>query len=79
MSFAHHTLTGSDEIVSTPPASDENCIAYLINDGAQDRLCVIEGGAFHTFAISPLGLARLAEESARNLRKHIVAKPCRCG
>ena len=75
MESAHHRLTESGEIESSPPATDESCIAYLVHDGAQDRLCVIEGGSFHTFNISPQGLARLAEEATAALRKCLVAGP----
>jgi hypothetical protein len=73
MESAHHRLTDAGELVSSPPATDGSCIAYLVHDGVQNRLCVIEGGAFHTFAISPQGLARIAEESTQALRKHLVA------
>jgi hypothetical protein len=71
--FAHYRMTEGD--IECSPGQAEACIAYLIEDGLQNRLCVIEGGAFHTFNISPQGLARLAEESTKQLRKHLVAGP----
>lgn len=73
--FAHHRLTEAGDLESSPAATNESCIAYLIEDGPQDRLCVIEGGAFHAFNISPQGLARLAEESTKQLRKYLAAGP----
>lgn len=72
--YAHYRMTEGNDIECLP-AQAEACIAYLIEDGLQNKLCVIEGGAFHNFNISPQGLARLAEESTKQLRKHLVAGP----
>lgn len=73
--YAHYRMFEGSDIECSPATTDETCVAYLINDGVQDKLCVIEGGAFHNFNISPQGLARLAEESTKQLRKHLVAGP----
>lgn len=72
--YAHYRMNEC-EIEKRPAATAGNCNAYLVEHGAQDVLCVMEGDAFHTFNISPQGLARLAEESTRQLRKHLVAGP----
>ena len=73
--IAHYRLTDAGELDMAAAETPENCFAFLVEDGAQDRLCVIEGGAFHTFNISRQGLARLAEEATRQLRKHLVSGP----
>jgi len=73
--YAHYNMVEGGDIQCFPAATNESCIAYLINDGTQDKLCVIEGGAFHNFNISPQGLARIAEEATAQLRKHLVAGP----
>lgn len=67
--FRHYYLMPDGEIEIEQGASRSDCIPYIIQHGTQDVLCVIEGDAFHSFDISPAGLARLNEECARRLRQ----------
>lgn len=83
--LAHHRLTPAGEIESTP-AGPGLCIPYLIEVDGQDRLCVAEGAAFHTFDISPLAVMRLASEAVARIYRvaqlaapvHGVAHQARC-
>lgn len=70
--FRHYYLMPDGELDMKPAASPDPCIPYLIRQDDKDILCVIEGGAFHTFDISPAALARLADEATSRLRSLIA-------
>lgn len=65
--MAHHRLTAAGELVSSPPATDGECFPYIRLQDGQAVLCVIEGGAFHTFKVGLSAVGRLGAESAELL------------
>jgi hypothetical protein len=69
--FSHYYLMPDGELELKPTVA-EACIPYLIEKDGQHRLCVIEGGAFHSFDITVAGLARLADEATKLLRTHLT-------
>ncbi len=72
MSGIHYRLNEKQEVVSYPAATEGNCIAYLVERDGQDVLCVMEGGAYHQYEISLVGVARLVEEGSTVLRKALT-------
>lgn len=73
MSAVHYTLDEAQNITRRESAG--SCIAYLIERDGIDVLCVMEGGAFHQYELSPQGVARIAEEAAKAIGKHVAAHP----
>lgn len=49
------------------PDGPRGTIAYIIHDGVQNYLCVMDdaNGAFHRFPVTVVQLARIAAESAK--------------
>jgi hypothetical protein len=69
--LSHYTLNKDGGLDAAPAATEGFCIAYLIERDGKDVLCVMEGGAYHQFDISPAGTGRLAAEAANAVRKHV--------
>lgn len=70
--FSHYYLMPDGELDMKPAATQGACIPYIVQQGDEYRLCVIEGGAFHNFDIDTLDLARLAEEASAALRRRLM-------
>lgn len=73
--FAHYRMQEGCDIECLPATTDGNCRPYFVEEGGQYKLCVIEGGAFHNFDISLMGLARLADEATSLLRSRLERTP----
>lgn len=69
--LSHYLLNKEGGLEAFPAATEGFCIAYLIERDGIDVLCVMEGGAYHQYDLSPQGLARINAESADALRKHV--------
>lgn len=69
--LSHYTLNKDGGLDAAPAATEGFCIAYMIERDGIDVLCVMEGGAYHQFDLSPQGVARLAHEASNGVRKHV--------
>lgn len=62
-----HYKLNRGEISKNPPATDGECIAYIIQKDGKEVLCIMEGDAYHQFDIGKMGLHRLAAECGDRL------------
>lgn len=59
--LAHYWLNADGEVEMSPPAMRGTATPYLIERDGKPVLCVIEGGAYHTYEIARTGVVVLLE------------------